>query len=42
MSPEALAAFLTVLVVLFVLIFLVLSSLGGALGASFWGNKESS
>ncbi len=42
MSPGALAAFLTLLVVLFFLAFLVLSSLGGAIGASVWGNKESS
>ncbi len=42
MSPEALAAFLTLLVVLFFLVFLVLSSLGGAIGASVWGNKQSS
>jgi len=42
MSPGALAAFLTFLVVLFFLVFLVVSSLGGAIGASVWGNKESS
>jgi len=42
MSPGALAAFLTFLVVLFFLVFLVFSSLGGAIGASVWGNKESS
>jgi len=42
MSPGALAAFLTVLVVLFLLIFLVCSGLGGAIGASIWGSKQSS
>jgi hypothetical protein len=42
MSPGVLAAFLTFLVVLFFLVFLVLSSLGGAIGASIWGGKESS
>jgi hypothetical protein len=42
MSPGALAVFLTVLVVLFFLVFLVLSSLGGAIGASVWGSKERS
>ena len=42
MSPGALAAFFTFLVVLFFLVFLVLPSLGGALGASVWGRKESS
>ncbi len=42
MSPGALAAFITVLVVLFFLVFLVCSSLGGAIGASIWGNKRSS
>jgi len=42
MSPGALAAFLTILVVLFLLIFLVCSGLGGAIGASIWGSKQSS
>ena len=42
MSPGTLAAFLTFLIVLFFLVFLVLPSLGGALGASLWGNKETS
>ena len=42
MSPSALAAFLTVLVVLFLLTFLVCSSLGGAMGAWIWGNEPSS
>jgi len=42
MSPEALAVFLTVLVVLFLLAFLVCSSLGGALGAWIWRNEQSS
>jgi len=41
MSPEALAAFLTVLVVLFLLAFLACSSLGGMLGAWIWGNERS-
>jgi len=42
MSPSALAAFITILVVLFFLVFLVLASLGGALGVSVGGNKQSS
>ena len=42
MSPSALAAFLTVLVVLFLLAFLVCSGLGGAMGAWIWGNERSS
>jgi len=42
MSPEALAAFLTVLVVLFLLAFLVCSSLGGAFGAWIGRNEQSS
>jgi hypothetical protein len=42
MSPGALAALLTLLVVLFFLLFLALPSLGGAIGASVWGSKESS
>jgi len=42
MSPSALAAFLTVLVVLFLLAFLACSSLGGAMGAWIWGNERSS
>ena len=42
MSPEALAAFLTVLVVLFMLAFLLCSSLGGALGAWIWRTEQSS
>ena len=42
MSPGALAAFLTVLVVFFFLFFLVCSSLGGAISASIWGSKQSS
>ena len=42
MSPGGLAAILTVLVALVLLVFLGLSSLGGALGASVWGGKESS
>ena len=42
MSPEALAAFLTVLVVLFLLAFLLCSGLGGALGAWIWRNEQSS
>ena len=41
MSPGALAAFITVLVVLFLLIFLVLACLGGAIGVSLGGNKQS-
>jgi len=40
MSPEALAAFITVLVVLFFLSFLVLSSLGGAIAASVSRSKH--
>jgi len=42
MSPGALAAIFTFLVVLFFLIFLVFSSVGGAIGASLWRNKRSS
>jgi hypothetical protein len=42
MSPGALAAFVTVLVVLFFVCFLVLASLGGAIGASVWGRKQPS
>ena len=41
LSPGALAAFITVLVVLFFLCFVVLSSLGGAIGASAWRGKQS-
>jgi hypothetical protein len=41
MSPGGLAAFFTVLVVLFLVAFLVLSSLGGVVGASVWGSKRS-
>lgn len=41
MTPGALAAFVTVLVVLFFVIFLVLASLGGAIGVSLGGNKQS-
>jgi len=42
MSPGALAAFITILVVLFFLVFLVLASLGGAIGVSVGRNKPSS
>lgn len=42
MSPGALAAIFTFLVVLFFLVFLVFSSLGGVIGAAIWGNKQSS
>lgn len=40
MSPGALAAFITFLVVLFFLCFLVLSSLGGAIAASVWSRNS--
>jgi hypothetical protein len=42
MSPGALAAIFTFLVVLFFLVFLVFSSLGGVIGAAIWGDKRSS
>jgi hypothetical protein len=42
MSPSGLAAIFTALVVLVLLVFLVLSSLGGVIGASVGGNKPSS
>lgn len=42
MSPGALAAIFTFLVVLFFLVFLVFSSLGGVIGAAIWGDKHSS
>ena len=42
MSPGALAAIFTFLVVVFFLVFLVFSSLGGVIGAALWGNKEPS
>jgi len=42
MSPGWLAAILTLLVVFVLLVFLVLSSVGGAIGAAVWGRKESS
>jgi hypothetical protein len=41
-SPGMLAVILTGFVVLFLLAFLVCSSLGGAIGASVWGSKQSS
>jgi hypothetical protein len=41
MTPGALAAFVTILVVLFFVVFLVLASLGGAIGVSLGGNKQS-
>ncbi len=41
MAPGTLAAFITVLVVLFLISFVVLSSLGGAIGASVWRAKQS-
>ncbi len=41
LTPGALAGFLTFLVVLFFLVFLVFSTIGGAIGASFWGHRES-
>jgi hypothetical protein len=40
MSPGALAAIFTVLVAFFFVFFLVLSCLGGAVGASLWGKKQ--
>ncbi len=40
LAPGTLAAFITVLVVLFLISFVVLSSLGGAIGASVWGRKQ--
>ena len=42
MSPGALAAIFTFLVVLFFLVFLVFSSLGGVIAAALWGDKRSS
>ncbi|MGC2321444.1 MAG: hypothetical protein WA463_02330 [Terriglobales bacterium] len=42
MSPGALAAIFTFLVMLFFLVFLVFSSLGGVIGAAIWGDKRSS
>jgi uncharacterized RDD family membrane protein YckC len=42
MSPGALAAIFTFLVVLFFLVFLVFSSLGGVIGAAIWGDRQSS
>lgn len=42
MSPGALAAILTFLVMLFFVVFLVFPSLGGAIAASLGGNKQSS
>ena len=41
LNPGTLAAFITVLVVLFLVSFVVLSSLGGAIGASASGAKRS-
>jgi hypothetical protein len=39
LSPGVLAAFVTFLVVAFFLVFLIFSSLGGAIGASIWGSQ---
>ena len=41
LTPDALAVFLTVLVVLFFGVFLLLSTIGGAIGASVWGSRDS-
>jgi hypothetical protein len=41
MSPGGLAAIFTILVLIALVVFLVLCSLGGAIGASVWRGKES-
>ena len=42
LTPGILAAILTFLLVVFFLLFLVFSGIGGAIGASIWGRKQSS